>query len=168
MAIHKVKDNSFKLILGNHQLFVQFLKDFTGIPVLRDIQPEDIEDQSERFIPLFQNNRDSDTVKCINLKDKAPLFVIAIVEHESKVNFQAAFKMLRYVYLVLDRYEKDAEAERPGITMTRDFLFPPVLPIIFYDGSETWTAERNFRDRTALKEAFSSYIPSGTGTAMRR
>ncbi|MCL2069491.1 MAG: hypothetical protein FWH19_00715, partial [Treponema sp.] len=43
-------------------------------------KPEDIEDISERFLPLFQENRDADTVKRINLKGPTPLFVIAILE----------------------------------------------------------------------------------------
>jgi hypothetical protein len=85
MAIHKARDNSFKLILGNHELFVEFLRDFINIDLLKTVKPEDIEDLSERFLPLFQDNRDSDTVKRIKLKD-TPLFVIAIVEHESEVN----------------------------------------------------------------------------------
>ena len=83
MPIHNAADNSFKLIFGDHRLFSDFLRDFTNIDVLKDIKPEDIEDISERFLPLFQGNRDADTVKRINLKGPTPLFVIAILEHES-------------------------------------------------------------------------------------
>jgi hypothetical protein len=39
-----VPDNSFKLILGNHELFVQFLRDFIPIDILKNVKPEDIED----------------------------------------------------------------------------------------------------------------------------
>jgi hypothetical protein len=87
MSIYHAKDNSFKQILGNNQLFVEFLKDFiprtsSGMSdILRDISPEDIEDLKERFIPLFEEARDSDTVKRVNLKNHSLLFVIAIVEH---------------------------------------------------------------------------------------
>lgn len=35
--------------------------------VLRNIQPEDIEDVSERYIPLYSMERDSDTVKKVNI-----------------------------------------------------------------------------------------------------
>jgi hypothetical protein len=41
-----------------------------------------------------------------------------------------------------------------------NFRYPPVLPIVFYDGPTRWTAERNFHDRTALAEEFGKYIPS--------
>jgi hypothetical protein len=51
------------------------------------------------------------------------------------------------------------EAEQPGITTRKDFRYPPIIPIVFHDGIDTWTAERNFRDRTALNEVFGKYIP---------
>ena len=80
MPIHNTADNSFKRIFDDHRLFVDFIKDFIQIEILEDIKPEDIEDISERFLPLFQENRDADTVKRINLKGPTPLFVIAILE----------------------------------------------------------------------------------------
>jgi len=158
MTIHNAVDNSFKLIFGDHRLFSDFLRDFIHIDVLKDVKPEDIEDMSERFLPLFQDNRDSDTVKRINLKG-SPLFVIAILEQESTVNHRSSFKMLQYISLVLDAWEKEVEKERPGASFLKDFKYPPVLPIIFYDGRNTWTAERNFFDRTYMNTAFSKYIP---------
>ena len=158
MTIHNARDNSFKLIFGDHRLFSDFLKDFIHIDILKDVKPEDIEDISERFLPLFQDNRDSDTVKRINLKG-SPIFVIAILEQESRVNHRSCFKMLQYICLVLDAWEKEAEREEPGISLRKDFKYPPVLPIIFYDGKDTWTAEKNFFYRTNLNMAFEKYIP---------
>ena len=160
MAIHKAKDNSMKLILGEHELFVEFLRDFIGMDIFKDVSAFDIEDISERFLPLFQENKDSDTVKRVKLKDNVPLFVIAIVEHESTVNFRVGFKMLQYITLVLDDYEKEANKAQAGISFTKDFKYPPVLPIVFYDGEGSWTAETNFLNKTSLNEVFKKYIPS--------
>ncbi|GHV74146.1 hypothetical protein AGMMS49940_14480 [Spirochaetia bacterium] len=158
MAIYHAKDNSFKLILGNPELFAEFLRDYLNIELLKDVRPEDIEDISERFLPLFQDNQDSDTVKRITLKG-APVFIIALVEHESRVNYRSSFKMLQYICLILDDYEKEINREHKGISATRDFRYPPVLPIIFYDGAAPWTAKMNFLDRTALNDVFHQYIP---------
>jgi hypothetical protein len=68
--------------------------------------------------------------------------------------------MLQYICLVLDHYEKEVNKERPGFSLTKDFRYPPVLPIVFYDGTASWTAERDFADRTRMKEIFAKYIPS--------
>ena len=158
MAIHNTADNSFKLIFGDHSLFSDFLKDFINIDILKNVKPEDIEDLSERFLPLFQGSRESDTVKRINLKGM-PLFVIAILEQQSEVNHRSSFKMLQYICLVLDAWEKEAERKDKGASLRKDFKYPPVLPIIFYDGNNTWTAERSFLGRTYLNSVFEKYIP---------
>ena len=160
MAIHNTADNCFKLIFDDHRLFINFVKNFIHIDVLENIGPEDVEDMDERFIPLLRENWDADTVKRINLKNgQTPLFVIAILEHESKVNFRSSFKMFQYIYLVLDAWEKETDRESPRASSHKDFKYPPVLPIIFYDGKITWTAEKNFLNRTWLSEAFEKYIP---------
>jgi hypothetical protein len=159
MYIREVKDNSFKLILGDNQLFVEFIRDFIPIDILKDVSPEDIEDVSARYIPLFNESRDSDTVKRINFKNQHPLFVIAIVEHESKVNFRFSFKMLEYITLVLDDYEKQVSEADSKAIHRKGFRYPPVLPIVFYDGPGPWTAETNFLNRTYLNEVFEKYIP---------
>ena len=157
--IHKAKDNSFKLILGDPDLFVEFLRDFIKIDIFDDVTPEDIEDVTERFLPLFQEGKDSDTVKRINLKDSAPLFVIAIVEHESQVNYRTSFKMLQYMTLVLTEYEKEVNKKKKNASHAKGFKFPPVLPIVFYDGIKKWTAATNFIDKVELNEIFHKYIP---------
>ena len=103
-AIHKAKDNSFKLIFGEHALFAEFLRDFIKIDILKNVEPSDIEDISERFLPLFADHKDSDTVKRINIKGHMPFYIISITEHESAVNHRTSFKILIYITLVLNDY----------------------------------------------------------------
>jgi hypothetical protein len=66
----------------------------------------------------------------------------------------------------LNDYEKEANkkaSEEAGadrkITQTKDFKYPPVLPIVFYDGEDDWTAETNFLYRTEMHNIFEKYIP---------
>ena len=158
-TIDKAKDNGLKLILHEPELFVEFLRDFIPVDMLKNIKPEDVEDISERFLPLFMDGKDSDTVKRVNLKGNAPLFVIAIVEHESQVNYRASFKMLQYITLVLHEYEKEANKDDRNASSAKGFKYPPVLPVVFYDGPGNWTAETNFLQRTELSDVFEKYIP---------
>ena len=160
MTIHKVKDSAFKLIFDEPELFAEFLREYVPIDILKDITASDIEDLTERFIPLFQESRDSDTVKRVNLRGKPPLFIIAILEHESGVNHRTCFKMLQYITLVLTEHEKEVNKENPDASSAKDFRFPPVLPIVFYDGAGKWTAETNFINKTESGEVFKKYIPS--------
>jgi hypothetical protein len=166
---HKVHDNLFKVVFGDHTLFAQFLRDFIPIDLFSNVQPEDIEDIDPRYLPTDRENRDSDTVKRINLTGYPPIFVIAITEHESKVNYRSPFKMLLYITLALEAYEKQCDkqwkaahpkSKAKGVSHTKDFKYVPVLPIVFHDGPGAWTAERNFLNKTELSALFEKYIPS--------
>lgn len=156
--MHKAKDNSVKAILSEHELFAEFLKSFLPLEILSDVSSSDIEDVTERLISLISEQKDGDTIKRVNLKGNTPLFVITIVEHESKVNFRAPFKMLLYIALILDAYEKEVNKDTP-VTHTKNFKYPPIIPIIFYDGDDEWTAEMNFLHRTEMSDVFEKYIP---------
>jgi len=155
----KAKDNGAKLIFDDPILCAQFLRGYVDIDLLKDVKPEDIEDISERFLPLWQEGRDSDSVKKIHLKGQS-LYLIAIVEHQSKVHYDMSFRLLRYIVMILTDYEKEQEMLCPGITKTKDFKYPPILPIVYYEGTENWTAVRNFKDRVHLSDTLGKYIPS--------
>jgi len=157
-GIHKARDNSVKSILTEPELFAEFIRDFIPIEILKDIEPTNIEDVSTRLLPLVSEQKDGDTIKRINLDDGKSLFVIAIVEHESHVNFRASFKMLLYIALILNDYEKEINKDIK-ITYSKDYKYPPILPIIFYDGDSEWTAETNFLNRTEMSDIFEKYIP---------
>ena len=154
----KVRDNGAKLIFDDPVLCAEFLRGYVDIDLLKNVQPEDIEDISERFLPLWQEGRDSDSVKKIRLPDRE-LYLIAIVEHQSKVYYDMAFKLLRYVVLVLTDYENEQEKLHKGITKTKGFKYPPVLPIVYYEGTSRWTAVKSFHERVHLSDVLGKYIP---------
>ena len=68
----EAKDNGAKLVFDDPILCAQFLRGYLGIEILKDVKPEDIEDISERFLPMWQEGRDSDTVKKVHLKGQDP------------------------------------------------------------------------------------------------
>ena len=154
-----VKDNGAKLIFKDPILCAEFLRGYVDVDILKDVQPEDIEDISERFVSMWQEARDSDSVKKIRVKDTS-LYVITIVEHQSKVHYDMSFRMLRYIVMVLTDYEAEQERLHKGITKTKDFKYPPVIPIIYYEGSESWTSVRNFKERVYLSDVLGDYIPN--------
>ena len=74
------KDNAAKIVFGDPVLCAQFLKGYTDIPLFKEIKPEDIENVSSHFLPLFQESRDSDTVNKIRIGD-SEIYLIALIEH---------------------------------------------------------------------------------------
>ena len=66
---HKVKDNIYKTIFEESELFIDFLENFVPIDALKNLSPESIEDISPRHLPLFTDSTDSDTIKKITLNN---------------------------------------------------------------------------------------------------
>lgn len=46
------------------------------------------------------------------------------------------------------------------ISKTKGFRYPPVLPIIYYEGAEEWTAAQELKERVFLSDALTEYIPN--------
>ena len=59
----KVRDNIYQTIFGESELFIDFLENFVSIDILKDLSPENVENISPRHLPLFTDNKDSDTIK---------------------------------------------------------------------------------------------------------
>ena len=50
--------------------------------------------------------------------------------------------------------EKDTYNERK----TKEFRFPPVIPLVLYNGRFSWTAKRHFKDIVSQNEMFNGYV----------
>ena len=157
------KDSSAKKIFGDSTLCAQFLRDYVDIPMLKTVKPEDIEDVTTQYLPMFSNERDSDIVKRIHIKndenDETPFFLISLIEHKSNVDYNVVMQMFRYIAFIWADYEKEMEKQHEGISKTKGFRYPPILPIVFYDGPNNWTAATKMHDRVLLSDVLGEYIP---------
>ncbi|MGN0266401.1 MAG: Rpn family recombination-promoting nuclease/putative transposase [Lachnospiraceae bacterium] len=138
---------------------LSFLNDYIDIGCLKGLKSEQIEDMSERFVSMWDNERDSDIVKKIHLTEDTNLFVIAMIEHQSTVDYTTVMKILRYMVMIWTDYEKEMDAKYAGISKTKDFKYPPILPIVYYEDDGTWTATTQLSDRIALADYFREYVP---------
>lgn len=109
----KVKDSSSKIIFAAPILCAQFLRNYTGIPLLQNVQPEDIEDVSERFVHMFTEERNSDVVKRVRMKDdETAFYLISLIEHKSDVDYNVVMQVFRYMAFIWEDYEKEAERQQ--------------------------------------------------------
>lgn len=156
----KLKDSGCKIIFDNNILCSQFLRDYIELPCMKDIQPEDIEDVSAQFVPLFAEERNADRVKKVNIQGKQPFFLISLIEHKTQIDYNVSMQIFRYMFLIWDAYEKEAEKLHKGISKQENFKYPPVLPIVYYEGKEEWTVPQNFVDRITNGQDFLEYLPN--------
>lgn len=159
----RAADNGGKLVFEEPVLFAQLLNGYVDMDIIKEIniRPEDIEDVTERFIPMFTEQRDADVVKKVHAfsNDEEIEFFIALIEHKSGVDYNVIMQMLRYMVYIWEDYEHQEEKLKKGISKTKGFKYPPILPIVYYEGIEDWTASVHLSDRIALKDVFSEFIP---------
>ena len=155
----KPLDSSSKLIFGNAELCSQFLRNYMDMPILKNVKAEDIEDVTERYVPMFTEERNSDTVKRIKLAENNTLFFVSLIEHKTKVDYNVSMQLLRYMIYIWEDYEKEMEHKKKGISRTKGFKYPPILPIVYYTGSGKWTAARSLQNRILFDKAFEPFTP---------
>jgi hypothetical protein len=163
MKTTKKRDSSYKTIFGDPYFLALLLQRFTDIAALKNITPEDISDITERFVSLYRNELNSDTVKWVRLPDGLPLFIITLVEQQSIVDYGMAFRILRYIVAIYEWYYKEQrrlfEAGQAPSPDSKEFRFPVVLPIVFFDGDGAWTAVRDFHSLVDLSSELARFVP---------
>ena len=155
----KLRDNGGRMIFENATLCSQFLREYTGIELFKDIKPENVEDMTERFLPMFSEERDSDVVKKITIPDKGEFYVVALIEHKSSVDYNVVMQVFHYISYIWEEYERQKESEQKGIIKTKDFRYPPILPIVYYEDTAEWTSAVNLKDRIYLSDVLGEYVP---------
>ena len=63
-------------------------------------------------------------------------FIISLIEHKSKVDYNVVMQVFRYMTFIWEDYEKEQERQHPGSSRKKEFKYPPILPVVFYDGTE--------------------------------
>lgn len=161
------RDISSKTVFGDRVLCAQFLRDHFDMPLLKNVQPEDIEDVSERYIPYLGTEFESDSVKRIRILDigkgkgrgKEPPFFVSLIEHKSQVDYDVPMQLLRYMVCIWTEYRREMEAGRKGCTRRKGFRYPMIIPIVYYEGKAPWTAHLHLRDRIGAAGKVREWIP---------
>ena len=157
----QIRDSSSKIIFGDSHLCSQFLHGYVNIPILKNVEPEDIEDVSNRYVHMFTEERNSDVAKKVRLKgNETSFYLISLIEHKSRVDYNVIIQILRYIVYIWEDYEREQERKHKGISKTKDFKYPPVLPIVYYDGVADWNGGIKLEDRIYLSDVFEEYIPN--------
>ena len=177
-----IRDLNSKMIFRNAILCSQFLRDNVNIPALKNVQPEDIEDVTERYQPFIGMESEADTVKQIHISPNAihlpadtssspsenkSIFLISLIEHKSQVDYNVSIQLLRYMACIWTEYGKEMERRQKGCTKSKNFCYPPVLTIVYYEGTQSWSAGMHLRDRIWMSDVFGTYLPDFTYQVIR-
>lgn len=116
----QIRDLNSRTVFKEPILCAQFLRDYTGISLLKNVQPDDIEDVSEKYQAYLGIAFETDTVTKVRIRgkeDAAPIFLVSLVEHKSQVDYDVAMQLLRYMVCIWTEYAKEMQKNNEVIPM---------------------------------------------------
>ena len=91
--------------------------------------------------------------KAVRKQEK--IFVFILQELQSSVDYTMIFRIAMYIMDILSRYfQTIPKNEREQV----NFRLPAVAPVVFYNGTDRWTAVQDFREYQTAGSLFGDYI----------
>ena len=162
-----VRNANSREIFKNNRLTSQFLRNYTDIPLLANVMPEDIEDVSEKYQAFLGVEFESDTIKKVYIRKadgtiEREVYVLSLIEHKSDIDYDVAMQLLRYMCVIWQEYKATQNKIQEGSSRRKNFRYPLIIPIVYYAGKRKWTADLNLKDRIEFSEEMEKYIPDFT------
>ena len=154
-------------IFKNDMLTSQFLRNYTNIPLLSNVMPEDIEDVSQKYQAFLGVEFEADTIKKVYIRRmdgtiEREVYVLSLIEHKSDIDYDVAMQLLRYMCVIWQEYKATQNKIQEGSSRRKNFRYPLIIPIVYYEGEKEWTAGLHLKDRIDFSEEMAEYIPDFT------
>ncbi|SDM50327.1 Rpn family recombination-promoting nuclease/putative transposase [Halarsenatibacter silvermanii] len=131
--VNNPHDKLFKWSLGDEEVMADFLDFSLPQDVKKKVNLDNLNRTKDSYVDDMLKESITDAVFTTTLADGSPGYICILFEHKSTVRRMTAFKTLRYLHnIYTDKYS--------------DGTSPQVMPIIFYHGSDDWTAPTKLRD----------------------
>ena len=162
-----VRDANSREIFKNDMLTSQFLRNYTNIPLLSNVMPEDIEDVSQKYQAFLGVEFEADTIKKVYLRRtdgtiEGEVYVLSLIEHKSDLDYDVAMQLLRYMCVIWQEYKVTQNKIQEGSSRRKNFRYPLIIPIVYYEGKKEWTVGLHLKDRIDFSEEMAEYIPDFT------
>ncbi|WP_270166207.1 Rpn family recombination-promoting nuclease/putative transposase [Paenibacillus sp. SYP-B4298] len=138
---HPHHDTSYRYLLSSKKLFVELLRTFVDNGWLKTVTEEEVEEIPHSFVLPDFKRKEADLVYRVKLNGQDVVFYL-LLELQSSVDYRMAYRLLLY-QVEIWRYLQHHEAYSPENRKT--FRLPPIVPLVLYNGQQSWTAKREFR-----------------------
>ncbi|NHZ82528.1 transposase [Massilia sp. CCM 8695] len=128
-ALH---DLGYRSLFAHPELVRELITDFTSIKLLDEIPLLAFKRVNPAYVSEHLSARQDDLVWRVRLGDEF-LYVYILLECQSRVDRWMALRMQTSIGLLYQDLVK-------GHALSSGLLLPPVLPLVFYNGSPHWSA----------------------------
>ena len=147
-------DSSYKLLFAHRKMVADLIRGFVHEDWVSALDFDTLERVSEIHLSQDLREREDDILWRLRLTDDRPgkesgrwLYVYLLLEFQSTVDALMAVRLLSYIGLLYEDLRKAGEIPTRG-------PLPPVLPIVLYNGQNTWSAA------TSLAQLIDPDIPA--------
>ncbi len=148
--VHQKHDRGYKLLLSSKHIFLEMIRSFVHRGWVNHIDEAHMIKVDKSFILPDFRGKEADLVYRVKIKGREVIFYI-LIEMQSTVDVQMPWRLLLYQVEIWRQIMRDSprkERERKGLKL------PAIVPLVLYNGSETWTAPLSFRSMLAGEELF--------------
>ena len=146
-------DPIYKRLFGFPRMVRDLLRAVGDPHWLGDVDLDSLEKLSADFVGDSGQQRRGDAVWRVRFRDHW-LYLLVLLEYQSTSDTRMALRNLEYTALLYRDLDRRRELGAPG-------TWPPVLPVVLYNGDAPWTAALEMRDLVApVPEALSACQPS--------
>jgi len=145
-------DRGYKALFSHVELLQELLESFVSEPWVQDVDYHSAELVNTSFISPHYRKTESDLIWKLPLQQGTVLYIYILLEFQSTVDYLMSFRLLRYI---VDFYSSLLKTS-PDLKR-----FPPVFPLVLYNGEGEWTAPLSFSELVE-KAGSRRYIPAFT------
>lgn len=92
-------------------------------------------------------------------KNDTLAYVISLIEHKSDIDYDVAMQLLRYMTVIWQDYKDMQNKKVADSSKRKNFRYPLIVPIVYYEGTRKWTTDFHLKDRIEFAEQMEKYIP---------
>jgi len=147
-GIHNQHDVLYREFFSHPKLVEELLRCFVDEEFVQDLDFSTLRTEDTQHVTAGLRKRASDLIYEISFRGK-PMYIYLLLELQSAVDRFMADRLLEYVRAFSRIYCKTRKTN----------VFPPVFPVVLYNGDKSWTAPTQFSDLVAPSPIPSRYVP---------
>ena len=134
-------DPIYRRLFGYRRMVAVLLRVVGDAELLQEVDLEELDKLPADYVGDSGQQRRGDTVWRVSYRGGS-LYLLILLEFQSTSDSLMALRNLEYTTLLYRELERRDELGTPG-------AWPPVLPVVLYNGETRWTAELEMRELIA-------------------
>ena len=148
-------DKGYKKSLSRPSEFLHFLKKYVKADWTMELKESDLILCDKEMLERDYEGKEADLLYRVSMPDGREAFIFILQELQSYVDYTMIFRILVYVVNTLVKYFLDTDRR---VREQAGFRLPAMVPILFYNGQDSWTAARSLKEYQNSGDIFGDYI----------